>query len=231
MYCIHCGVKLADSETRCPLCHTTVFHPDIQRAECPPPYPGQRYPAPESRSPVLPMFATAAFLLPILIVLACDLRFSGGVTWSGYVTGALVLAYLLLVLPLWFRKPNPVIFVSCGFAAAGLYLLYIDLTTHGGWFLSFAFPVTGFFGIITVTVIALLRYVRRGRLYILGGAAIAVGAFMPLMEFLLYDTFHGSRFVGWSLYPLITLVFIGALLIFLAVCRPVREALERRLFI
>ena len=30
MYCIQCGVKLADSQSACPLCGTVVFHPDIK---------------------------------------------------------------------------------------------------------------------------------------------------------------------------------------------------------
>ena len=29
MYCIKCGVELADSERVCPLCGTRVFHPDL----------------------------------------------------------------------------------------------------------------------------------------------------------------------------------------------------------
>ena len=31
MYCVKCGVELADSEKKCPLCGTPVFHPDIPR--------------------------------------------------------------------------------------------------------------------------------------------------------------------------------------------------------
>ena len=29
MYCIKCGVELADSEKSCPLCQTPVFHPQF----------------------------------------------------------------------------------------------------------------------------------------------------------------------------------------------------------
>ena len=39
------------------------------------------------------------------------------------VAGALVVSYVVLALPVWFRRPNPVIFVPCDFAAAALYLL------------------------------------------------------------------------------------------------------------
>ena len=31
MYCVKCGVELADSQRVCPLCGTRVFHPDIPR--------------------------------------------------------------------------------------------------------------------------------------------------------------------------------------------------------
>lgn len=60
--------------------------------------------------------------------------------------GGILLFYIAAILPLWFRNPNPVIFVPCSFVAAGAYILYIDLSIQGGWFLSFAFPVVGFLG-------------------------------------------------------------------------------------
>ena len=43
-------------------------------------------------------------------------------------------------------------------------------------------------------------------------------------------TFH-LNFTGWSWYPLVALVLLGSTLIFLALCRPAREAAERKLFL
>ena len=231
MYCINCGVKLADTEKRCPLCGTVVFHPELNRPEAEPLYPQDQVPVPKVNSRIANVIVTAAFLLPILITLLCDLQMNGGVTWSGFVIGALRAGYVILVLPTWFRKPNPVIFVPCGFVAVGLYLLYISLATGGHWFLSFGFPVTGAVGLIVTTVVTLLRYVRRGRLYVFGGAAIALGAFMPVMELLMNLTFHFQKFKWWSLYPMIPLVLLGGVLIFLAAYRPARESMERKFFI
>ena len=231
MYCVNCGVRLADSEKQCPLCGVVAFHPDIDRPEGERLYPQEKYPAPQVNSRAAVIVLSFLFLLPILITLLCDLQISGAVTWSGFVIGALLVSYVMLVLPLWFRKPNPVIFVPCGFAAVGLYVLYIDLVTGGGWFLSFAFPVVGGIGLIVTTVVVLLKYLRGGRLYIFGGAAIALGAFMPLMEFLLVLTFEGIRFRAWSLYPLIALVLLGVMLIVLAIHRPSRETMGRKFFL
>lgn len=231
MYCIQCGVRLADSETQCPLCRTVVFHPDIPPKEAAPLYPRSRYPAPQVNSRALQIVLTTLFLIPALITMLCDLHISGSITWSGYVIGALVLGYVMLVLPLWFRKPNPVIFVPCSFAALGLYLLYIDLYTHGGWFLSFGLPVVGFVGTVVTAVVTLCRYVRRGYLYIFGGALATLGAFMPLMGFLVNVTFFVPRFAFWSVYPAVALLLLGGTLIFLAICRPARETMHRKLFI
>lgn len=230
MYCINCGVKLADSEKKCPLCGTVPYHPDIPRKLGEPLYPTNHYPATEVSPKAAQRVLLVLFLLAMLTTLAIDLRVHRSVTWSGYVIGALIMSYIILCLPGWFRKPNPVIFVPCGFVAVGLYLLYINLATGGNWFLSFAFPVTGGVGLIVAAVVTLLRYVRRGKLYIFGGALIALGAFMLLVEFLAVITFRSS-FVGWSIYPLVTLVAVGGFLIFLAIDRPAREMIERKLFI
>lgn len=231
MYCVNCGVKLADTEKQCPLCGVTAFHPDVLRGEGEPLYPPEKHPAPQVGSRMALIILTAVFLLPIFTVLLCETQLSGTIRWSGIVTGALILTYVTLVLPFWFRKPNPVVFVPCSFAGAAVYLLYIDLTVGSGWFLPFALPVTGCLCLIITAVVTLLRYIRRGRLYIFGGAAIALGLFMPLLELLIYSTFRLPRFTGWSLYPLGTLVLLGGTLILQAICRPARETMERKFFL
>ena len=230
MYCINCGVKLADSEKKCPLCGVVPYHPDLPRPEGRPLYPVNRYPSTEVKPKAAQAVILALFLLPLVTTLLVDLRISGAVTWSGYVIGALVLGYVTLALPGWFQKPNPVIFVPCGFAAVGLYLLYINFATGGKWFLGFAFPVVGCIGLIVTAVVTLTRYLRHGRLYIFGGAFMALGGFMLLMEFLIVMTF-GLRFVGWSIYPLAALVLLGGFLIYLAINHTAREMMERKLFI
>lgn len=231
MYCIKCGVKLADTEKTCPLCGTVVFHPDFLRQEQESLYPPVPNPNPQVSRWGTMVIVSTVFLLPMLITLLCDLQISGGVTWSGFVSGALLVGYVIGVLPFWFKKPNPVIFVPCGFAAVGLYVLYISLVTGGKWFLSFAFPVIGYVAMVVTAVVALLRYVKRGGLYIFGGAFIAMGALMPLMEFLINYTFRNQEFLMWSFYPLIVLALLGGMLIFLAICRPARESMERKFFI
>ncbi len=229
MYCVKCGVKLADSQDRCPLCGTTVYHPEMERPVAESLYP-DILPEKISRSKGGAILLLILFVLPALLVTVCDWQINKSITWSGYVTGALALGYVCLGLPVWFRKPNPVIFTPCAFAAAGLYLLYINWATNGSWFLAFALPVTGGLCLIVTAVVTLMRYVSKGKFFIFGGASIVLGGFMLLVEYLLNDTFHLPA-VGWSVYPLVVLAVLGGVLIYLGVSRPAREMLARKLFI
>ena len=162
MYCVKCGVELADSEKKCPLCGTPVFHPDIPRSLADPPYPPARRIRREdvNRSGIL-FVLTVAALLPAILALLCDWRINGTIVWSGFAVGGLLLLYILAVLPLWFKRPNPVIFVPIDFAAIGVFLLYVNYATGGHWFLTFALPVTGAAGLLVCAMVTLLRYLSR----------------------------------------------------------------------
>lgn len=229
MYCVNCGVKLEDNQGKCPLCGTVVYHPQIKQGEKAPMYPKNKMPPKGSEAKALSGIVVILFFLPLAICFFADFLTNGAVTWFGYAAGAIGVAYVMFGLPFWFQKPNPVILVPCNFIATALYLLYVNHDTGGKWFLTFAFPVIGCVCFITCTFITLLYYLRRGRLYVIGGSFIATGGLMLLVEFLMSVTFE-TAFVGWSVYPLVILVLFGVLLIYLAANRTAREAVERRMF-
>ena len=231
MYCIQCGVELAEAQHSCPLCGTEVYHPGLDLPKGEGLYPRDQHPPRQVRPWGMLTILTALFLLPIIICLVCDRQLSGEVTWSGYAVGGLTLFYIVAVLPGWFRRPHPTVFVPCDFLAVLLLLHYINFHTAGDWFLTFAFPLTAGLGLIVTAVVVLTRYIRRGRLYVYGGASLTLAAFMPVLELLMNLTLHREiRFI-WSPYPLTALVLLGAVLLLTAICRPLRESLDKRLFI
>ena len=231
MYCINCGVKLADTEKRCPLCGIAAIHPELMREEAEPLYPQHRYPAPQVNSKAAQIVVTTLLLIALLTTLFTDMMISGSITWSGFVAGALAVCYVIAVLPFWFRRVNPAIYVPGVFAAIAVYLMYIDWVLEGSWFLTFALPVTAFLGALVTAVVLLLKHLPGKLLTILGSGMIALGLFMPVMEYLIFVTFDRPRFVAWSAYPLISLVLLGGMLIFLAVNRRAREKMERKFFL
>lgn len=230
MYCIKCGVELADSEKACPLCGTVVFHPDLPQPEGKPLYPTEgAHKATASR--VGWMFVLSMlFVLALAVCLWTDWGVNGRLIWSDYVIAGVMLFYVIFFLPRWFPKPNPVIFMPIDFAATILFLLYINCATGGHWFLSFAFPVAGGIGVILSAATALMYYLKRGRLFVIGGTVMALGAFCILLEFLLNITFLPDASLFWSFYPAVSGGVIGFAAMIVAANRPMREWLHKKLF-
>lgn len=229
MYCVNCGVRLAETEPKCPLCGMTVYHPEIERPAARPLYPENQMPRVGSGKKAISGLIIFVFMVPLLLSVFSDLLPDGRMDWSGYVAGGLAVAYVLFALPLWFRKPDPVVVILSDFAAAALYLMYIDMKTGGGWFRGFALPVTAVLGLIICTVVMLVRRIRRGRLHIYGGLCAALGGYVLMME-LLMDRAFGLDFIGWSVYPMLVLTLLGGVLIYLAFNSSAREMLRRKLF-
>lgn len=225
MYCVKCGVELADSERKCPLCNTPVYFPGLSDD------PERTYPKFEKPEKVNPrgIYFIISFvcLISAAISLVCDINLGNGLTWSGYVIGGIALFYTIFILPGWFRKYNPAIFVPSNFAAIGLFLAYVNFATQGNWFLSFAFPITGACALVVSAICILSYYIKKGYLYIWGGAFLGIAAFMPVMELLAKVTFGTFDHLFWSIYPLIAFGLIGIMLIVIAIVKPLRESLCR----
>lgn len=231
MYCVKCGVALADTEKQCPLCGTTVYHPDIPRPDVPPLYPNRKIQEPHIHPWGVLLIVTVLFLLPISICLVSDWSINGQIQWAGYVVGALSVLYVMAVLPAWFHHPNPVVFVPCTFTAIAVYLLYINYAVDGHWFLTFAFPITAYLGVLLTAIVTLHRYTRKGALYINGGACLAFGGFILLLEYLLHINFGLPGLGTWSPYPLIVFSLLGITLIVIAIVPAFRDSLERKIFL
>ncbi len=230
MYCANCGVKLADTEKKCPLCGTEAYHPDIIRPEVNPLYPQDFIPKREISKTTIHIILLTLFITPILVTLYCDLYINKMVTWSAYVMFAISLIYVIFVLPFWFKRPTPAVFVPLDFFSIILLLHYINYSTSGDWFLSFAFPVVTYLGLIVTAATVLLYYLKKGYLYVIGGFFIALGLFMEIIELFIMITFK-LNFDGWSLIPMIPLVLFGLGLIAISTSRTAREALARKLHI
>lgn len=226
MYCVKCGVELAESERSCPLCKTPVYHPSL------PDEPERTYPEfvrtkDEMNPKGLYFIISVIFLIAALIPTVCDISLNSRIEWSGLVIGGILLCYIILVLPRWWKRATPAIFVPVDFFAAGLYLFYLNIKLDGGWFWSFAFPALIAAAVIFSALLILIYYIKRAHLYIFGGFSIALGLYNLFIEFLIHKSFSISHGFFWSFYPLITLTLVGVALIVVAVVRPFRESLRK----
>ena len=230
MFCIKCGIQLSEGQTVCPVCETKVYHPDLVITEKNT-YPKIPFKSEEFNRRGLMFVITMMFLIAMLIPLFLELGWHDMITWSGYASGGILAFYLIFLLPSWFKNPNPVIFVPTSFVTASLYLLYISISTEGDWYLTFALPVTLGLGLISTALAALLRYVKRGKLYTVGGFLIAIGVWTVLLEILIRYTFDVNSAFIWSTAPLTVFFILGIMLIVIGVVKPIKESLRRVFFI
>ena len=230
MYCIKCGAKLSNGQTICPICETKVFHPDfiIQEENT---YPKVPFESEEFNRKGLMFVITMLFLIPLILPILLELGWRSNISWSGYASGGTLIFYTAFIMPYWFKKPNPVIFVPVTFALTIGLLLFICYKTEGSWFMTFAFPVVGTLGLIITVATALLYYVKKGYLYTVAGTLIAIGVWSVLLEFDIRTSFGTSTPFYWSLAPLTVLTIAGIMLIVIAIVRPFRESLRRIFFI
>ena len=230
MYCIKCGAKLSDGQTLCPICETRVYHPDfiINEENT---YPKIPFESEEFNRKGLMFVITMLFLIPLFLPILLELDWRSTVTWSGYVSGGTVIFYSAFVLPYWFKKPNPVIFVPVTSALIMAYLLFICYKTGGDWFMKFAFPVVGGLALIIIAATAVLYYVKKGCLYTIGATLMAIGMWTVLLEYDIRDTFYFRPPFYWSLAPLTVFSVIGIMLIVIEIVKPLKEQMKRIFFI
>ena len=227
MYCVRCGVKLQDGVQSCPLCNTPVWNPEQpeEKFSYPDHYPRVQE---ESRLPFA-VTMTVISVVAIVVILIICLKLNGVQFWGGYVIGGTMLLYIIAVLPCWFRHPLIEVFIPVGHAAAALYVLLICFKTGGNWFWSFAFPVILASCLLFTATACMLKYIKGGRLIILGAFLLGLGVFTVLIEFFEHLTFDTPMFL-WSLYSLIVFGATGGFLLMAGTIPSLRRSLEKRFF-
>ncbi len=230
MYCIKCGVGLSNGQTVCPLCGTRVYHPDFSQTESPT-YPKKEFKSEAFNRRGLLFIITILSLLPLILPVFMEVAITKTVVWSGYVAGGILLAYLVLILPLWFEHPNPVVFVPLTFLEAACFLFYVNYQLGTDWFFTLALPVVMAMCAIITALTACLYYIPHGKLYMFGGAFIAIGGWFVLLEGLIRYTCHVQFAFMWSLCPLICLFLIGIGLIVVAIVKPFKESLRKIFYV
>ena len=225
MFCVKCGVELSESENKCPLCNTPVYYPEKERGELKfPEFKNEREPLnARGLSFVVSFFA----IIAAVICFICNITVNDELSWSIYAISALGLAYVIFVLPSWFRHPSVAVFVPVDFLAAALFVGVVALKLGADWYFTFALPVIAFLALVVSAITILSYYLRCAYLYIWGGAFILLGVFMPILEYLLHLNFSIKGNFHWSFYPFAALVLLGIMLIVIAIVKPFRESLKK----
>ena len=231
MYCVRCGVRLQEGVKACPLCGTPMWCPGTGEGAPAAATYSDRYPAVSRQKRLTVMASLTVMLLAVMIAcFSIAVNTSGGMSWSFYVIVGVAAFYFAFLMPFWFRRPHPMIFVPVSFVSVCLLLLSISWRTGGHWFWTFALPLTAILAALTIGAVALYRYVKRGTIFITGGLLLSIGGSCMLAELFQHLTFHTPMF-SWSLYAAVVFFLFGGFLILAGIIRPLREHLERKFFL
>lgn len=232
-YCPKCGVELAGSEERCPLCHTpTPIMGD--------PLEARPYPLPDNAPIQAQMpkkrrtFAAVCailLLIPVLTCVVCDINIDGAVTWSRYVliSTALVYVYIFPPLILLRRRMLTGILLDC-VGTAG-FLFGLECFTHGNWFLPFGLPLTVLVFLLFGCAILLVRKTPWNTLKILATILFGTGVFVMGLEWLINRSFFDGAPMTWAVYTFIPCMLLGAALLVIDRNPSCKQELRKRFFI
>lgn len=226
MFCVKCGVELADSERKCPLCGTPVYFPGLD------PNPERSYPA-EDKPKERVNLQGVNLLITILCVIAggvvfsLDIFFTRYPDWSAYFIGGMSVVYTVVIFPGWFPKPRPTLFAFIDFVTLALFLGYINLATGGDWYSTFALPLTGFIAFIICLNVFVNSHSKRNFIYSIGASFIITSAALVPFELLVDYNFLGDLTVNWSIYPAVACFLVGSLVISVGLIPTLRDYFKR----
>ena len=230
-YCVHCGVKLGAGEKRCPLCQTPVYDPaEPERPAAPKPYPVRTPEQELKRSKrFLLTLASLMLLFPAVLCLMIDLLISGRVTWSGYASGALVMLFLSVAIPLAAPRFQVYIAIGASFLCLNGYLFLVErLSGSGPWFFPIALPALALSAVIVTLITVLWRWGWLSKLTFLASAFAGCALECLAIEWLQAAAAQRSGGFLWSPFVLAPCLFISLSLFFINGNRSVREEVRRR---
>lgn len=232
-YCVHCGVELAPSEKKCPLCLTPVVNPNGEPGAAERPYPehletvnshiDHRYGA---------RLAALFLMIPLAAVLICDLAISRRISWSAYVLGAGACVCCWVILPFYLEIRKPYLYIAVDILSTAAYLALIAWSVRGmGWYTAIALPLTFLVGLSAMLCVFIGRRRKMPILHkfsdmVLVGAVALVGLEALIDRYALH-----KLALEWSLYALVSLAAFSAIFRVIEKNPKLKANIERRLYL
>lgn len=233
-YCVNCGVELAPSEKKCPLCSVRVVRVEgmAEEKHTPSLYPTDIPHMHMGFKELLPALAVL-LLIPIVICIICDMLITKTLTWSTYVISAMMLAYVYIFVPFILKKRKRIWYISLCTIATLLFLLFISEQQHTitPWFLPLGLPICLSAGIMLLLVVLVFEKFKNKKLIKAATAFFAAGIFTVLINIFVNLFFKMNTVVTWSLYSLAPCVIIGVVLLMLERNTRLKAEAKRRFFI
>lgn len=228
-YCVHCGVKLGDAETHCPLCDTEVLDPaEPRNPDAPQPFP-VRTPEQTLRvSRYAVSLLSLLLLVPAGLCIVIDMIGSSSISWSVYPAGVLVLTWIAVAVPLLLKRHRlySTILIT-GATLAGYLYMIAALSGDMSWFFPIVLPALMAAVAMICFTVWLVRSKRVRILRLIGTVFIEAGLLCLIVELLCVASGIGTS-TAWSLYVIMPCFFLALLLYVISRNGPLSSELKRR---
>lgn len=228
-YCVNCGVKLAKSEKKCPLCNTKVINPNIKNNDFELAYPT----AVEMFNTLNHKFITFLILTILigltLITVLCDLIITGSISWSIYVIFSMlcVSSYLSFLLIRNIYISHTLVFISLEL------LLFVIAYLNNGmhWFVYLILP---FLLILWAYIMLCTFFIRKRRTSLFRSFTICF-SFSSVALIGIECSIDLFRFESinctWSLYASLPILIISVLMFIISFNKRLLNEIKQRIFI
>lgn len=227
-YCVNCGVKLKNSEKKCPLCNTKVINPNKDNSEYEPVYSNKVENFKRINYKYLSKIVILILMITSFLILLLDYVSSRTITWSLYVVASIL--YLGTHLSFAVIK-NIYISLVIHLICTELFIGLIAYMTNGmHWYLYLILPFVFTLWIYVMLITYLIKrkkgeFLKKLSLGLLFGGltVIAVEACIDLFRDNLIN-------YTWSFYAALPITIISTIIFILSYNKRIVDEMRQRLF-
>ena len=227
-YCVNCGVKLKNSEKKCPLCNTRVINPNKMDALYEPVYSNKVENFKRINYKYLSKIIILILTITSFLILLLDYVSSRTITWSLYVVASIL--YLGTHLSFAVIK-NIYISLIIHLVSTELFIFLIAYMTNGmHWYLYLVLPFIFILWLYVILVTYLFKrkkgeFLKKLSLGLLfsGLTVIAVEACIDLFSF---------NFINytWSFYAALPITIISSFTFIVSYNKRIVDEIRQRMF-
>lgn len=228
-YCVNCGVKLATSEKKCPLCFTPIYHPNLEDKLSEEPYSSNIETFNQIDKKFLADLICISLIIIGLISIFCNLIISKEVSWSVYVMVSILYSCSFLI---FLVNKNIYISFICQLFSLEIFLLVIAYLTSGlHWYIYLLMP----FIIIFYGYMLLCTYLVKDKKHNFLKKLSFYFCFTVITLIIIesgIDLYCDDVIkLTWSLYASLPIAIISLLLFIISFNKKILDQIKRRIFI
>ncbi len=232
-YCVNCGVELAPSERKCPLCDTPVLNPNEDKTiPIIKPYSSHVETVVNNIDrKFLALLCTLLLMIPIFISMLSDVLTVQSITWSLYVLCAGLCVFCIFILPYLFKKPNMYLCIILDTASLLLLQGIIDIRAeYGKFFFGISLPITISLGLLSM-VFLMYKNKQKRVLKVIAMFLFELSIFLLVINLTVNNYLNISLIPQWAGFAIVPCVITGIFLLVLDKRNKWIEGIRKRLFI